>query len=170
MKRIFVLLLVLAMTLSLACCGKNEEPVGGLPSDGSDVSQEMDGPSSAGSGESDETQDSAFDTAWAKNEFEALLPQLPFTGWTSEQKDATTYKMQVIGLNTSAATNPPDSGEPDGKDKQTLLDYLDTLPSYGFTVEETGTGYRWLVTDPAGNTMEFKCGDGGCFVTIEKAN
>ena len=73
------------------------------------------------------------------------------------------------GLNTSAATNPSDSSEPDGADKDKLISYLDSLSDYGFTVEETGAGYQWNVTDANGNKMEFMCGDGYLGIEIQKA-
>ena len=69
----------------------------------------------------------------------------------------------------SAATNDPDNNEPDGADKQKLLDYLAALSGYGFTVEETAEGYIWNATDAAGNMFEFMCGDGGGWITITKA-
>ncbi len=159
MKRILVLLLVLMMALSLVACGSDAVDTDGPTNDQSataDSDNKEGGP--------------AFDTAWAANDFEALLPELPFTGWTTEQVDDNTYKMEKIGLNTSPATNPPDSGEPDGADKTKLKNYLNSLGSYGFTVEETGTDYRWLVKDTAGNEAEFMVGDGGCWITIKKAN
>lgn len=71
-------------------------------------------------------------------------------------------------MNTSAATNPSDSGQPDGADKDKLITYLNSLPDYGFTVEETGAGYQWNVTDAAGNQMEFMCGDGLIRIVIQK--
>lgn len=118
---------------------------------------------------SDKKEDeSSFDTSWASNDFEKLLPELPFTGWTTSQESDTTYKMELQGLNTSAATNPSDSGEPDGADKDKLITYLNSLSDYGFTVEETGAGYQWNVTDANGNQMEFMCGDGLLRIEIQK--
>jgi len=76
--------------------------------------------------------------------------------------------MELFGLNTSAATNPSDSSEPDGADKTKLINYIDSLTAYGFTVEETGETYKWLATDAAGNQIEFMCADGGCWITIKK--
>lgn len=118
---------------------------------------------------SDEKEDeSSFDTSWASNDFEKLLLELPFTGWTTSQENDTTYKMELQGLNTSAATNPSDSGEPDGADKDKLISYLNSLSDYGFTVEETGEGYQWNVTDSNGNQIEFMCGDGLLRIEIQK--
>ena len=115
-----------------------------------------------------ETSDSSFDTSWANNDFEKLIPELPFEGWTVKSETDTVYELEVVGLNTSAATNPPDSGEKDGADKDVFLDYIASLSDYGFNVEETAQGYMWLVTDINGNEIEFMIGDGGCWVTITK--
>jgi len=112
------------------------------------------------------TLSGTFDTSWASNEFEKLIPELPFDGWKVKSETDTVYKLEVIGLNTSAATNPPDSGEKDGADKDIFLDYLNSLKNYNFTVEEIAQDYKWLATDLNGNEIEFMIGDGGCWVTI----
>ena len=52
----------------------------------------------------------------------------------------------------------------------TLITYINSLPAYGFTVEETGENYSWLVTNDEGNTIEFMCTDGYCWITFNKAN
>ena len=164
MKKIIVLMLSLLMALSVVACGaqtstdengKNDETVGNVTENNDETSDEQE-------------NDSSFDTSWAGNDFEKLLPELPFTGWTTSQEGDTTYKMELQGMNTSAATNPSDSGQPDGADKDKLITYLDSLSDYGFTVEETGAGYQWNVTDPNGNQMEFMCGDGLIRIVIQK--
>ena len=158
MRKILALLLTFIFALSLVGCGN----------------QTSNGGESQTTGQSDtlsSTDDkSIFDTSWAANDFEALIPELPFTGWTTKQENDSTYEMELIGLNTSAATNPPDSGEADGADKTKLKNYLDSLSAYGFTVEETGTDFKWLAKDTSGNEIEFMCADGGCWITIKKAN
>lgn len=165
MKKIIVLMLSLLLVLSMAACGsnqtadengKNDEQTGNVAEKDAETSEEKE-------------DESAFDTSWASNDFEKLLPELPFTGWTTSQESDTTYKMELQGLNTSAATNPSDSGEPDGADKDKLISYLNSLSDYGFTVEETGEGYQWNVTDANGNQMEFMCGDGLLRIEIQKA-
>ena len=169
MKRILALILVLIMAVSMVACGNNDT---NKDNEGTSGQSEIQSDQTPTTDNSDETANDgpAFDTSWAANDFEALLPELPFTGWTTSQPDANTYKMEKTGLNTSPATNPPDSGEADGADKTKLKDYLNTLTAYGFTVEETGTGYQWGVKDATGNEAEFMVGDGGCFITIKKAN
>ena len=164
MKRIIVLMLSLLMVLSVAGCGsqtstvenrKNDEKTENVAENENDTSDKKE-------------DDSSFDTSWASNDFEKLLPELPFTGWTTSQENDTTYKMELQGLNTSAATNPSDSVEPDGADKDKLISYLNSLSDYGFAVEETGAGYQWNVTDANGNQMEFMCGDGLIRIEIQK--
>ncbi len=166
MKKIIVLMLSLLLVLSLVACGnqpaadengKNDEQTENASGNGAETSDE------------DKEDEASFDTSWASNDFEKLLPELPFTGWTTSQESDTTYKMELQGLNTSAATNPSDSGEPDGADKDKLISYLNSLSDYGFTVEETGEGYQWNVTDANGNQMEFMCGDGLLSIEIQKA-
>ena len=157
MKKVLTLIFIVLMILNVSACGSQN---GG----------ETDNQSSGISPSSNENSDnsSSFDTSWASNDFEALIPKLPFDGWTTNQKDELTYEMELIGLNTSGATNPPDSGEPDGADKQKLINYLNSLTSCGFTVEETGEDYEWVAVDGFGNEIEFMCADGGCWITINK--
>ncbi len=103
------------------------------------------------------------------NEVLSFLPKLPFSGFTGGHVGGNIYEYSVIGLNTSGATNPPDSGEPDGKDKDTFIGYLATLIGYGFDVVEVGNGYKWTAADIYGNFVTFMIGDGGLFLTVERA-
>ncbi len=153
------------MLLSLVACSKNNNDV---ESENLNDQQETKSTENFSTEDKIDNGSPTFDTSWASNDFEALLPKLPFEGWKTTQSDIDTYKMEVSGLNTSPATNAPDSGEPDGADKEELKDYLESLLSYGFTVEEIGTDYMWEVKDSGGNVFEFMCGDGGCFITIKK--
>lgn len=171
MKKILALLLCLLTVLTLAACGEQQETTNSdnsttASADGSTAESKNEEASSETS--SEEAAVPSFDTGWAKNAFERLIPELPFEGWTVKKETDTVYELEVTGLNTSAATNAPDSGEKDGADKDMLIAYLDTLPGYGFTVKETGAGYKWLVTDADGNEIEVMIGDGGCWVTITK--
>ena len=167
MKKLITLLLSLLLVLSMTACGSDTTTDENGKND-----EQTENAAGNGAGKSDdekEEDESAFDTSWASNDFEKLLPELPFTGWTTSQESDTTYKMELQGLNTSAATNPSDSGQPDGADKDKLITYLNSLSDYGFTVEETGEGYQWNVTDANGNQMEFMCGDGLIRIEIQKA-
>ena len=111
--------------------------------------------------------DPAFDTSWASNEFEAMIPELPFKGWTVSSETDTVYELELGGLRTA---NGADTATGFEEDKDALITYINSLSAYGFTVEETGENYRWLVTDNEGNTIEFMCADGFCWITFKKAN
>ena len=177
-KELAVILLVASLSTFVACgTGNNESD--NITTDKQSVLEtvadtESNTDSSASVGTSEDTtseavdSNPAFDTSWADNSFEALLPELPFVGWTVKQENDKIYKMELSGLNTSPATNPYNSGEPDGADKTKLLEYIKSLSSFGFVTEETGAGYMWVATDKVGNKIEFKCGDGYCGITITK--
>lgn len=183
MKKTITMVLSLLMVLSLAACGgQTDKPAESTQQTKQTENNQFNEQIETTTLEASETElqeteeltaaetEPAFDTSWASNEFEAMLPELPFTGWTTTKEDDRTYKMELGGLNTSPATNPPDSGEPDGADKDKLIEYLNSLSDYGFVVEETSEGYKWLVTDSSGNTMEFMCAEGFCWITIQKTN
>lgn len=160
MKKIVAVFLIVMLCASFAACGGetvNTDEVNGQTTT-----------TTQNNATTTEDSSTSFDTSWAKNDFEKLIPELPFEGWTVKSETDTVYKLEVIGLNTSAATNPPDSGEKDGADKDIFLDYLASLSGLGFNVEETAQGYMWLATDANGNEIEFMIGDGGCWVTITK--
>ena len=167
MKKIIVLMLSLLLVLSMTACGNDATTDESGKND--EQTENAAGNDAETSDDEKEEDESSFDTSWTSNDFEKLLPELPFTGWTTSQESDTTYKMELQGLNTSAATNPSDSTEPDGADKDKLISYLNSLSDYGFTVEETGEGYQWNVTDANGNQMEFMCGDGLLRIEIQKA-
>ena len=112
----------------------------------------------------------AGETVTDMNEVLSFMPALPFSGFEGGHVGGNIYEYSVIGLNTSGATNPPDSGEPDGKDKDIFLGWLATLPSYGFDVMETGEGYEWTAADVYGNFVTFMIGDGGLFLTVERVS
>lgn len=162
MKKIITLLLCLLMILSLPACGNNHTTTEEPKTDSTETSASTENEEATPAEE--DTQ--SFDTSWASNSFEALLPKLPFTGWTITEETDSFCKMEVGDLKTNTSTGV----DADAADKIALIDYLDSLTAYGFTVEETGEGYEWLVTDAAGNTAEFMCGDSFCFLTITKAN
>lgn len=182
MNKISLLLLIVMLVVSLAGCGSEDQIIGdsegvaGLTTaeDNESAQDTATSPDTtqaeteAQTTAQDTTDKTAFDTSHATNDFEKLIPKLPFEGWTVLSKTDTEYKLQKTGLNTGAATNPPNSTEPDGADKDRLLEYLSTLSTYGFTVTEKSAGYKWLATDKVGNKIEFMIGDGGCWVTINK--
>ena len=179
MKRILAFILLAAICLSLVACGaanadtttaprQNETTAANTETEATTV------PSTNETTASTEktTTDLAFDTSWAANEFEALLPQLPFTGWETTQENDTTYSMELSGLKDSVVTD--DDGNAIGyeEDKAALIAYLESLKDYGFSVEDTGGiegyEYEWLVIDPEGNEIEVMCAEGYCWITINK--
>lgn len=101
-----------------------------------------------------EPEESAFDTTWANNEYERLIPKPPFEGWTGEMKGSNTYE-----LFTSKAK------EGDSLDYYDVFQaYLDSLKSLGFSID--GQVYSCRGFDEFGNEFEFKCGDGCAWITI----
>ena len=164
MKKLLAVILSLALFASLAGCGA---PAADSESTGTE-SQSTQTESTTES-ESEEDK-SAFDTSWAANDFEALLPQLPFSGWTTSQEGDKVYEMELGGLATETLTDADGKTTGYGADKTTFISYVEGLADYGFTVEETGGiegyQYEWLAVDTKGNEVEFNCAEGFCWVTI----
>ena len=118
MKKIITLLLCAAMALSVSAC-RSAEASSSAASSASAPSSSAVSVSSAAPASSEAPASSAvsasssseapvsseapagpaFDTSWAANDFEALLPELPFTGWTTSQESDKTYAMELGGLN-----------------------------------------------------------------------
>ena len=162
MKKILAFMLAAVLAFSMAACGgQADENNGGAADANSDVTV-TDG---------EKGDEKAFDTSWTDNEYEALLPQLPFTGWETEM-DGSTYKMELGGLKTETLTDADGKTIGYGEDKSALISYLDSLSAYGFTVEETGGiegyVYEWSVKDANGNEMEITCAEGYCWIEIMK--
>ena len=192
MKKIIALVLAAMMCFPMAACGSNsaEEipPVGEQQPSGTQIGQTPETTTTAPVQSNAETtaesepetkapettakDEPAFDTGWASNEFEALLPKLPFDGWTKKQKSSSVYKMELGGLKDSVITDSSGKTVGYGEDKETMIAYLEALKGYGFSVEETGGiegyAYQWLVTDPSGNEIEVTCAEGFCWITITK--
>ena len=154
MKKFFTLMLCGIMAFSVTACGSSADKTETNSSSDEIVT-------------SSESAGAAFDTSWTDNEFEAMVPELPFKGWTVINETDTVYELELGGLSTA---NGADTATGFEKDKDDLISYINTLPTYGFTVEEQGENYKWLVTDKDGNTAEFICGDGYCWITFTKAN
>ena len=59
-----------------------------------------------------------------------------------------------------------------GEDKTAIINYVESLTGYGFTVVETGGiegyVYEWEIKDAAGNTIEVTCAEGYCWIEIVK--
>ena len=178
MKRRLALILSLIMMLSLVACGNQTNTEESSTTNEQTESTTLDSEKTENTEESTESvetetpteseeQTPAFDTSWASNEFEAMIPELPFTDWTVVEETDNTYKLEVGGLRTA---NGADTATGFEEDKDALITYINSLSEYGFTVEETGENYNWLVTDGEGNTIEFMCAEGYCWVTFQKAN
>ena len=161
MKKLLALLLAGIMAFSMVACGGTENTDGNTETPDSDVTVSQDSDKDSG----------AFDTSWASNEFEALIPQLPFSGWTTKT-DGNTYKMELGGLKTETKTDTDGNTIGYGEDKTAIINYVESLTGYGFTVEETGGiegyVYEWEIKDAAGNTIEVTCAEGYCWIEIVK--
>ena len=161
MKKLLALLLAGIMAFSMVACGGAESTEDKTETPNSDVTVSQD----------DEKDSGKFDTSWASNEFEALLPQLPFGGWTTKT-DGNTYKMELGGLKTETKTDADGNTIGYGDDKTAIINYVESLTGYGFTVEETGGiegyVYEWEIKDAAGNTIEVTCAEGYCWIEIVK--
>lgn len=162
MKKLTAFILAAVMAFSMVACG-------GRTDDNNDNSAA--GDSDVTVSQDVQKDDTGFDTSWASNEFEALLPQLPFSGWTTKM-DGNIYKMELGGLKTETLTDAEGKTTGYGEDKTALINYLDSLSTYGFTVEETGGiegyVYEWSVKDTNGNEIEITCAEGYCWVEIFK--
>ena len=210
MKKLFALLLVAVMGLSLVACGGDEtstnngstsaqaeatttttenqdptntaaptEPTETETTSPEETTQTTEPEETTQATEPEETETTspvettpAFDTSWASNDFEALLPKLPFDGWTTKQKNDSVYEMELGGLKDQVITDDSGNTIGYGEDKEMLIAYLESLKDYGFSVEETGGiegyAYQWLVIDSNGNQIEVVCAEGYCWITITK--
>lgn len=180
MKKAIALLLALLMVFSLAACGsqttteesnntQNTDQTETAASETEETEPPEESTESVETGAPTEPEEEipAFDTRWASNEFEAMIPELPFTGWTVGKETDSIYELELGGLRTA---NGADTATGFEEDKDALITYINSLSAYGFTVEETGENYNWLVTDDEGNTIEFMCADGYCWITFNKVN
>ena len=180
MKKTIALVLCLLMVVSLAACGsqttaeessniQNTDQTETAAPETEETEQPEESTESVETEAPTETEEEtpAFDTSWASNEFEAMIPELPFTGWTVVNETDTIYELELGGLRTA---NGADTATGFEEDKDALITYINSLSAYGLTVEETGENYSWLATNDEGNTIEFMCSDGYCWITFNKAN
>ena len=155
MKKIIALVLCLLMVVSLAACGgqttTNESSTNNEQTEITTTTEETTQP--AESSEPVETEP-AFDTSWASNDFEKLIPQPPFDGWSGEKTSDNVYKMETSQANADGS----------GTYYDTWAAYIQTLNDCGFTVN--GDTYNSECTDSNGNKVELQCGDGHAWITI----
>ena len=82
----------------------------------------------------------SFDTSWASNEFEKLIPMPPVgeSDWKAEKKDENTYRITTYGPNLNVSV---------------FMDYVNLLSECGFMVEESIADYIYFATDKDGNEV-----------------
>lgn len=182
MKRMISLLLCLAMMLALCACGSKTEPETTTPPE-TTAATEAAAPETTEAAQETvpaETEpDNSFDTSWASNEFEELIPQPPFSDLTGEQSAETRYQLmsEPGALDYSA----------ESADRAALDAYVASLEGYGFTVIPEGYSHpdfigaelpdSWMILDNLGSkiSISLTCDDhtaltGSLFITIKKAN
>lgn len=152
MKKYIALLLVLLLVVSMTACGSKKaapqpaEEAVAAPAAPAEAPQIDITPATEAAPETvPETQaptvptepEPAFDTSWAKNRFEALLPEMPLgDSWYREQSSPSHYSIQI---NHSSL--------------DVLETYLAQLESYGFRVTPLEKSYK--VSDGAGHSFSF---------------
>lgn len=162
MKKYVMFFLCLTMVLMLAACGGDDvvpttaatEPSAAETTIPEETVPEATVPETT----LPETEpQAAFDTAWAANEFESLIPQPPFTGWTGEMISDGVYEM----------VTPEADAEGVPEYYETFEAYAMSLKELGFEVE--GEINEFTAKDSVGNVIELLCGDGWAWITITKA-
>ena len=101
-----------------------------------------------------EPESTAFDTSWASNAYEKLIPQPPFEGWEGSMKDSNVYELFTSNAKACDSLSYYD----------VFQAYLDSLKALGFSID--GEVYSCNGSDEFGNRFEFKCGDGCAWITI----
>ena len=96
----------------------------------------------------------SFDNSWASNNFEKLIPQPPFAGWTGEMTACTVYEMVTSEANADGSGNYYTEFEA----------YAQSLKECGYEV--SGDFNEFTARDAAGNVIELLCGDGHAWITI----
>ena len=150
MKKTMKLLIFMLVMLLLTGCGNNGES--------SDNTEKKEDESSTSieveNTEDNQMEETAFDTKWASNEFEELIPQPPFKGWKGEKKSDNEYEMVTSEANADGS----------GKYYEEFKAYVLSLKEFGFEVE--GDFNEFNVKDSKGNKIKFLCGDGHAWINI----
>ena len=95
--------------------------------------------------------EAAFHTDWAENDFQKLLPQPPFKGWTVLRAEGNVCMMQTS----------------ENVDGEVWADYCGILLDYGFSIEKVGD-YSYKGFDENGNYFEFPFMGGTASIIIER--
>ena len=161
MKKIMILVLCLLLVLSLAACGGQDSPAETTAQTTQPQPEEQtQAPSETEPAPTEETvpeEEPAFDNSWASNDFEKLIPQPPFDGWTGKQTGSKVYEMETSQANADGS----------GTYYDTFGAYAETLKACGFAME--GDTYLWEGADQDGNSVKLMCGDGYAWITITSA-
>lgn len=175
MKKIMALLLVAVMSIALVACDASNQTSNDNESVNGQTSTAETEPSTTGiesqptnsteaqptvepTPEPEESSAPAFDTSWAENDLQKLIPQPPFSGWTVTKSTDTVCEMEcATGVTDTAVFYP------------TCEDYVDTLNSCGFVETDKSKDYFYEALDAKGNKVEFKYGDCWCWITITAA-
>ena len=159
MKKIMILVICLLLVLTQAACGGQDVSADtAAPATESQPVEQTPAPTTEAPTEETvpETQP-AFDNSWAANDYEKLIPQPPFEGWTGKQTGSKVYEMETSQANADGS----------GTYYDTFGAYAQTLKDCGFAME--GDTYQWEGADQEGNRVELKCGDGFAWITIISA-
>ena len=174
MKKVIAILLSILMVVSLAACGGQSETFGKIEESSTTNEQvETTTPETEETAERTELVETeaptepeettpAFDTSWASNDFEKLIPQPPFEGWTGNTVSDSVYEMETSKANADEATNA-DGG---WLYYDIWAEYIQTLIDCGFVME--GDTYNASGTNDNGILVELMCGDGHAWITITK--
>ena len=150
MKKTMKLWLFMLIMLLLTGCGNN--------GDSSDTTERKEDESSTSieveNNEDNRMEEPAWDTKWASNEFENLIPQPPFNGWKGEKKSDYEYEMVTSEANADGS----------GNYYEEFKTYVLSLKDLGFEVE--GDFNEFNVKDSKGNKIKFLCGDGHAWITM----
>ena len=138
MKKTMKLWLFMLIMLLLTGCGNN--------GDSSDTTERKEDESSTSieveNNEDNRMEEPAWDTKWASNEFENLIPQPPFNGWKGEKKSDYEYEMVTSEANADGS----------GNYYEEFQTYVLSLKDLGFEVE--GDFNEFNVKDSKGNKIE----------------
>ena len=160
MKKILSIFLAIIMVFTLSACGEKAPAEAATQPTNAPSTEPTQAPTAAPTEaieEAEPVEVPAFDNTWASNDFEKLIPQPPFEGWTGKQTDEKTYEMETSQADADGS----------GTYYDTFGAYADTLRDCGFTME--GDTYMWEGVNEQGTFVELKCGDGFAWITITSA-